>query len=211
MDSSLADYTLYFIYFLAAALLILVLEPLLRNIKLRKKTYKNSAAFLLLVISFSANAQDAKKDIITGNKSYNQSIFSDAIKAYQKALNKSSTNDVAQYNLGNALYKDDKAEEAIKSYDAVIARNKDSGILAKTYYNKGVAHQKLKQNPEAIDSYKKALKLDPSDEQARQNLQRLLQEMKQQQQQNKENKDKKKEEKKDKKGREKRAERRKRR
>ena len=42
--------------------------------------------------------------------------------------------------------------------------------------------------PECIKAYKNALKLDPADEDARQNLERALQQQKQQQQQDQQNK-----------------------
>lgn len=50
--------------------------------------------------------------------------------------------------------------------------------------------QNNKKLPECIEAYKNALKLDPQDEDARQNLQKALQQQKQEQQ--KENKEKKK-------------------
>lgn len=201
VDSSTADYEYYFFYFLAGALLILVLESLIVGAARRKKKLVPTVALsFFILISVSVNSQTVKDDIISGNKAYKENAFPDAVKSYQNALGKSSSNETATYNLGNAFYKNDNAEEAIRSYESVIAKSKDSEIVAKAYYNKGVAHQKLKQNAEAIDAYKKALKMKPSDEEARQNLQRLLQEMKQQQQQQqdkKDDKDKKKDQKKE--------------
>src|SRR5690606_3600765 len=58
---------------------------------------------------------------------------------------------------------------------------------------KGVVLQNDKKLPECIDAYKNALKLDPNNEDARQNLQKALKQ--QQQQKQKEQKDKKEEEK----------------
>ena len=54
--------------------------------------------------------------------------------------------------------------------------------------------QNSKKIPECIEAYKNALKLDPADEDARQNLQKALQQQKQEEQKkdNKENKEKKK-------------------
>ncbi|MEO6329642.1 MAG: tetratricopeptide repeat protein, partial [Ginsengibacter sp.] len=55
------------------------------------------------------------------------------------------------------------------------------GLKEKGYYNKGVAFQKQNKLPECIDAYKHALKIDPNDEDARQNLQRALARQKQKQ------------------------------
>ena len=61
-----------------------------------------------------------------------------------------------------------------------------------SYYNKGVVLQNNKKLPECIDAYKNALKLNPEDEDARQNLQKALLQQKQQQQKEKKDKEQKK-------------------
>jgi Ca-activated chloride channel homolog len=55
-------------------------------------------------------------------------------------------------------------------------------------HNKGVVLQNNKKLPECIAAYKQALKLNPADEDARQNLQQALKQLQQQQQQNKKQK-----------------------
>ncbi len=62
------------------------------------------------------------------------------------------------------------------------------------YYNKGVVLQNNKKIDECIGAYKNALKLDPANEDARQNLQKALQQQKQEQQKQDKEKDKKKQE-----------------
>jgi tetratricopeptide (TPR) repeat protein len=197
VDSNTADYTYYFMFFLAAALILLLIEPFIQAMNRRRKPA--IAVIVSLLVFQHLNGQTTKKEIIAGNKAYNKSAYSEAVQAYERALQRSATNEVATYNLGNALYKDDKAEKAIEAYTSVIKRTADPEKKAHAWYNKGVAHHKLKQNSEAIDSYKNALKLKPTDEQARQNLQRLLQEMKQQQQKDQKDKKKDKKDQKDKK------------
>ena len=64
---------------------------------------------------------------------------------------------------------------------------------SKSFYNKGVVLQNNKKLPECIEAYKNALKLNPQDEDARQNLQKALQQQKQEEK--KEDKDKKKDKK----------------
>ena len=98
---------------------------------------------------------------------------------------------IASYNLGNALYKSDKPDDAVKLYDNAIGTATEKDFKEKGYYNKGVAFQKQNKLPECIDAYKHALKLEPNDEEARQNLQRALAQLKQQQKKPDEQKDKK--------------------
>jgi tetratricopeptide (TPR) repeat protein len=62
------------------------------------------------------------------------------------------------YNKGNELNKQNKFEEAIKSYDEALAISKDP----KYYYQKGLVLSKLKKNKEAEDALKSAVALDDS-------------------------------------------------
>ena len=50
-------------------------------------------------------------------------------------------------------------------------------IRAKSFYNKGVILSQQKNLEESIEAYKNAIRLDPSDKQARENLQKALLEL----------------------------------
>jgi tetratricopeptide (TPR) repeat protein len=89
----------------------------------------------------------------------------------------------AQYNLGNALYKNKLPDDAVAAYDAAIQLGKLPLDKAGAFYNKGVVLQNNKKLAECIDAYKDALRLNPADEDARLNLQKALLQQKQQQQQ----------------------------
>ena len=91
------------------------------------------------------------------------------------------------------MYKNNKTDEAVQAYDDALVKASSKADRSRSYYNKGVVLQNNKKLPECIEAYKNALKLDPQDEDARQNLQKALQQQKEQQQ--KENKDKKEEKK----------------
>jgi tetratricopeptide (TPR) repeat protein len=192
--NSLTVYKHYFWIFLLAAFIFLIIESITPEVKRRSKV---PALFLLfLLFSSLSYSQNINKDIIKGNEAYKKSDYNSAAQAYKNALNKSSQNPIASYNLGNSLYKNDKSDEAISSYDNTIRNAGNSVIKQKSYYNKGVAFQKQNKLPECITAYKNALKIDPNDEDARQNLERAL---KQQEQQQKKNDDQKKDQKQDKK------------
>jgi Ca-activated chloride channel family protein len=183
-DTAFANYKYYFWYFLLAALLLLVMEFFIPERKTGSyhDLKKTPAVIILLLLSNVLFAQDVNKEIITGNQAYNRKQFDAASSSYQKALQKAPGNNIASYNLGNAIYKSGKPEDAVKLYDDAIQASAEKGIKEKGYYNKGVAFQKQDKLPECIDAYKHALKIDATDEEARQNLQRALAQLKQQQQ-----------------------------
>ena len=199
-EESLVSYENYFPYFLALMLLLLVFELFISERKRIEIIKSNPAkraiglASLLLLanclLPVAAIAQNEKILIKKGNEAYEKKEYDNAITNYQKAAEKSPANSTAQYNLGNALYKNKKTDEAIQAYENALTNSVVKEHRSKTFYNKGVVYQNNKKLPECIDAYKNALKLDPQDEDARQNLQKALQQQKQEQK--KENKEQKK-------------------
>jgi len=183
-DTAFANYKYYFWYFLLGALILLVIEffiPERRKGVYQTVTRSSVVTIVLLLLCNVPFAQNANKEIAKGNEAYKKSQFDIASSSYQKALQKAPKNTVAAYNFGNALYKTDKPEDAVKLYDNTIVATNEKGLKEKGYYNKGVAFQKQNKLPECIDAYKHALKIDPNDEDARQNLQRALAQQKQKQ------------------------------
>lgn len=159
---------------------------------------KNLIIILLLTISFSALAQKGNRDIIKGNESYKKGEFAAAETDYNKAIESNNKNSIAYFNKGNALLKQNKFTDAASMYAAAISNSKDVFIQAKAAYNKGVAEAKQQKWQEAADAFKQALKLAPTDKDARENLQMAMNEIKKKQKsQEKPNNNKKKEDKKD--------------
>jgi tetratricopeptide (TPR) repeat protein len=199
-EDSLVNYKNYFPWFLAATLLLLVTELLVSErkrsgrIKVNAPKRTGGLTSVLLIayclLPVSSNAQAEKALIKKGNEAYEKKEYDNAINNYQKAVTKSPANPTAQYNLGNALYKNKKPDDAVQAYDNAVLNAASKEDKAKAFYNKGVVLQNNKKLPECIDAYKNTLKLDPQDEDARQNLQKALQQQKQEQQ--KENKEQKK-------------------
>jgi tetratricopeptide (TPR) repeat protein len=200
-ENSSANYKNYFQLFLILTLLLLIAEILISE---RKKTVRNTTVYLnktiLLIITIIAPVMlFAQKDnslIKKGNEAYGKNEFNKAIENYKAAAGKNPRNDIAQYNLGNALYKSKKTTDAIQAYDNFLQYTANPLDKAKAYYNKGVALQNNNQLPECIDAYKNALKLSPNDDDTRQNLQKALQQQKQQQEKEKQEKEKNEKEKK---------------
>lgn len=68
---------------------------------------------------------------------------------------------------GNAAYDEGNYEQAMTFYNSVVEAGMESAPL---YFNMGNTYYKMKDYPHAILYYEKALKLDPSDEDIRVNL-----------------------------------------
>lgn len=149
-----------------------------------KKTF--CIMFISVVSVLMGFAQDDRQLIREGNKLYRSGQYAQAETKYRKALEKNAGNVRASYNLGCALMKQGKTEEADKQFSLVASSSQaDKEFRSKNYYNKGVMYQSKKEYEKAIDAYKNALRLNPSDEHARKNLafcKRQLQKQQQQQQ-----------------------------
>lgn len=185
-DTSYESFSQYFQYILAMAFILFLIEFFISEKKKMKRNV-SAIAIIFLLMGSSAFSQNPKNEIIKGNEAYKKNDYDAAENSYRDALKLADNNATATYNLGNALYKKDNTDEAVKSYDNAIEYGKDIATKEKAYYNKGVAYQNAKKLPECINAYENALMLDPSDEEARQNLQRALKEQKQQQQQQQKN------------------------
>lgn len=194
-EDALVNYRYFFQWLLLLGILALVAELLLSERRRQKRetafpVLKKAMPLLLLLggVGISARAQNAQKLIREGNKAYQQNQFGKASEQYRKALQKNASSSVAQYNLGNALYRDNKAGDAITAYEAAASGAGSNEEKARAFYNKGVVLQNNKQLPECITAYKNALKLNPQDDDARQNLQKALVQQRQQQEQQKKDK-----------------------
>lgn len=131
---------------------------------------------LLIFISIQLKAQN--KFLYKGNEFYKNRQYDEAVKSYGKALVENSNDTIAQFNIGNAFFRDKKEDEAIKAFESMTHS-------AAAWYNKGVVLTRQKKLQESIDAYKQALRLNPADSMARENLQRALMEKKQQDEQQK--------------------------
>jgi Ca-activated chloride channel family protein len=136
-----------------------------------------------------APSQKGNDLIRSGNRYYKKKQIDASLQKYQEAVNTVPDNPAANYNLGNSQFRKNNFDEAARSYDASVTHSAgDKAMQEKGLYNKGVAMVKQKKLPESIDAWKNALKLDASDEDARENLEKALREQKQQQSQQQKNK-----------------------
>ena len=99
-------------------------------------------------------------------------------------MRKEPENNTARFNLANALQKENQTEQSKKNYDEVIASADINSLKAESNYNKALALIKEQNLQNAIQFFEESLKENPSDDDARENLQKALNDLKKKQQQN---------------------------
>ncbi|HEY1871566.1 MAG TPA: tetratricopeptide repeat protein [Chitinophagaceae bacterium] len=138
---------------------------------------KIPGTILLLIFCGSLIAQE-NKAIDDGNTYYRQQQYNKAEDEYQKVLQSSPGNRIAKFNLANALIKQDKTDDADKLLNELNVKENNNDIRSKATYNEGVILSQQKKLEESIEMYKATLRLDPNDQEARENLQKALLELK---------------------------------
>jgi Ca-activated chloride channel family protein len=183
-----------FFYPLALGLILLIVDTLLSERRGRLLTRLSRLfpaagilpAFMVLLFSTSS-AQTVRSHVSSGNEAYEKSKYPDAETEYKKALQKDPTSREAQFNLGNAYYKQQRSDEAQRIYSNHVAASKTPDDQEMAYYNLGNAFFKSSKLEESLEAYKRALRLNPNDEDARYNYLLAKDRLKQQQDQKKEN------------------------
>ena len=130
----------------------------------------------LFLVSFYVSAQrdtvksrDPWKNNRAGNGFYKNKQYDKAEQKYRDALKTDSISSVSNYNLGNSLYEQGKYDEAADAYDKA-ARTSGGDTAINAYYNKGNTLFKQGDLEGSEEAYKEALKRDPNNEDARENL-----------------------------------------
>ena len=131
--------------------------------------------FSIIVLLMSAlQAQDK------GRKAYESGKYDEARAYYEHVLNNRKNDAAAQFGLGATAYKQQDMEIATRSLDAV-KNSDDPSLAAKALYNLGNMFRDQQKMAESLAMYRKALELDPMDEDAKINYELLKQVIEQQQ------------------------------
>jgi Ca-activated chloride channel family protein len=95
---------------------------------------------LLLLASCStqfATAQEERSLTREGNKLFNKQKYADAEAAYKKALEKKNNFPEAIFNLGDAVYKQERYDDAIAQYELAAKTLTDPKLKGQAYHNIG--------------------------------------------------------------------------
>lgn len=131
-----------------------------------------------------ASAQKSYREHLrSGNKLYADSLYDKAEVEYRKAVEIDPNGSEALYNLGNALLRQEKAQEAMDQFTMAAKRATDKKNLAEVHHNMGVICQASKDYARAVEYYKQALRENPTDHETRYNLAVAMKQLQNQQQQ----------------------------
>ena len=153
---------------------------------------------IAVFITENVTAQNADKFIRAGNKLYKDSLYEAASEKFSKALEVDPNNEKGIFNQGNAYYKQENYEEALKNYELSAGLMEDPKQRAAAYHNLGNTFFDSQKYEESIEAYKNALRQNPNDVDTKYNLmlaKKMLQDQQNQNQdqqnqdQNQENKD----------------------
>ena len=123
-----------------------------------------------------------------GNREFRREKFEKSVDSYQEALKHDPNSFEAKYDLASALYRTERYDKAEKTLLGIVNDSTrtelERGEVAYNLGNTQFAQQKYK---EALSSYRRAMRCNPNDEDAKFNYaftKRLIQQQEQQQQQN---------------------------
>jgi Ca-activated chloride channel homolog len=127
-------------------------------------------SFLLLVFAWTAYGQSERKYIRQGNRKFSDGKYPESETAYRKAIDNNKASANAQFNLGDALYKQKKFDEAGKIFTETSGSTLDKKKKADSFYNLGNSMLGSNEFAKAIEAYKNSLRLVPDNEKAKYNL-----------------------------------------
>ena len=151
-------------------------------------------SFLLISVCVLSQENEKANDLITkGNSLYDKGNFGEAEINYRDGQTQGANPSISGFNLGDALYKQERYEEAASAFQALPNLTDDKEQKAAAYHNLGNSFLKAQKFQESVDAFKQSLRNNPKDLETKYNLayaKRMLQQQQQQNQdQNQENKD----------------------
>ena len=138
---------------------------------------------LLAALALTSCGASAEKLNNVGNEAFAQQDYDGALTAYQQAQEASPEMAEPHYNAANGHYRQaayDQAQHEIEQ--ALVGQERLENLDQSSYYNLGNTLYQAEQYGAAIEAYKDALRLNPEDLQAKQNLELALRQLQQQQQ-----------------------------
>jgi len=107
--------------------------------------------------------------VYEGNQKFNGKDYDGASSKYMEAIKSNDKDFTAHYNLGNALYKNKKYEEAKAEFEKAQQLSQTLPDKAASLHNLGNTYMQMNQPEKAADYYKQSLKQDPYNESTRKN------------------------------------------
>ena len=124
-----------------------------------------------------------------GKKAYEEGHYDEARIYYEHILKNRKKDNGAQFGLGVTAYQQKDMETAARALNNAM-NSDDKSLASKAMYNLGNMFRDQQKMEESLALYRKAIELDPTDEDAKVNyelLKQVLQQQEQQQQEDKQN------------------------
>ncbi|KPK63404.1 hypothetical protein AMJ83_06955 [candidate division WOR_3 bacterium SM23_42] len=133
----------------------------------------SSLIFCLMLLMMQLVSADVGSSMRRGNRLERSGEYEEALRHYQEALVQEPDNPKIHYNMGRALYRLEKYDEAISEFQlGFLEKAKD--FQANVFYNIGNSQFRKGQLDAAIESYKMSLLVNPKDVETKQNLEFCL-------------------------------------
>src|SRR4030042_3847921 len=110
--------------------------------------------FFVVIEVNSSSAQSARSYINDGVDLYNKEKFADAEVNFKKGLDKNYDTFEGHFNMGDALYKQGRYDEALQAYQNAYALTDSDYKRSKVLHNVGNALLKGQKVKESIEAYK---------------------------------------------------------
>ena len=150
---------------------------------------KSALGAMALIMLMPLYGQNERKVIREGVRAYEEGNFPEAEVQFRKAESINQESYEAEFNTGTALYEQEKYEETVKQYEALLPQTDDTEKSARIWHNIGNSLLEAQQYGPSIEAYKNSLRRDPTDDDTRYNLAYARQKLNEQQQQQQENQD----------------------
>jgi tetratricopeptide (TPR) repeat protein/Mg-chelatase subunit ChlD len=171
-----------FQYFAAAALALLCLAWLLpARLALPPVSFPGrlrphpglTLVLLALLVGGCMEEDPLRRENSAANRLYEAGSYQEAAEAYQRLLAQRPDIEELSYNLGNAFHRLGRFERAVVETQRALPPT-STRLGAKTYYALGNHFLALDRLPHAFEAYRHALLLDPTDADAKYNLEYVL-------------------------------------
>lgn len=172
-----------FAWFAAVALLLLCADMLLfgAGLKLPQQARARAAAIIIVLLATSAYGIG---DLERGNRLYREGRYEEAIAAYQRVVEAGDASAQVHYNLGTALLAVGRFPDAEQHFQRALGAV-DPELRQHTFYNlgnrfltEGRAEVDVARQGElldaAIEAYRRSLRIEPDDVDAKWNLELAL-------------------------------------
>ena len=167
-----------FQWFLGAALLLLLAQSAVADggvpAPLRVGRISLGSAPLAGLLLLACGGGSAYRHVSDGNDAYDAGSYDEALGAYRAAAELRPDDPAIAYNIGNALHRLRRFEEATAASSVATAETADAALLQRATYALGSHAFRRDALEEAREAFVSVLLRDPDDDDARHNLELVL-------------------------------------